>query len=110
MLSGNTDLEYVDLSNSQVAEIDSDAFQRGILNIFWAKSIWKTCQITVHMYQKVTYKFDFYGYKFLKRNIFLSFYLTPCRLVVAHLSHKIFIINRQWWVDPKMRKNDFLGI
>ena len=39
MLSGNTDLEYVDLSNSQVAEIDSDAFQRGILNIFWAKSI-----------------------------------------------------------------------
>ena len=94
MLSGNTELEYVDLSNSQVAEIDSDAFQRGILNIFWAKSISKTCQITVHMYPEVSYKFDFNGYSFFKRENFLSFYLTPSRLVVAHLSQKIFIITR----------------
>ena len=95
MLSGNTELEYVDLSNSQVTEIDSDAFQRWILNIFWAKFISKTCQITVHMYPEVSYKFDFYGYSFLKRKIFLSFSLTPCRLVVAHLSDKIFISTRQ---------------
>ena len=32
MLSGNGELEYVDLSNAQVTEIDPDAFQPGLLN------------------------------------------------------------------------------
>ena len=72
MLSGNTELEYVDLSNSQVAEIDSDAFQRGILNIFWAKSISKTCQITLHIYIKKFLISLIFRLQFVKRNDFLE--------------------------------------